>query len=218
MGTILIKVGQVDVEQIDDDRVCQQIKQNGQFEPESLRAWGAACENGKAKWVLDVGSYGGLFGIAAALMKNSVIGFEPNPILFKRTKANQSLNGVDYKVIQIAVSDKNGKAMLGFNPNVRLTSGASLERKGPAMMEVDLMFLDEIKVESTGNIGLVKIDVEGHEAAVIRGAKNLIKVNKPKLLIETMNDEKRKKEIISLLPDYKVVAFMDNRNLWMEPR
>ena len=218
MGTILIKVGLVDVEQIDDDRVCQHIKQNGKFEPESLLAWGKACEGGKAACVLDVGSYGGLFGIAAALMGNVSTAIEPNPILSKRTKANQALNGVSYKVIEAAASDKVGKAMLGFNPNVRLTSGASLERKGPAMMEVKTMTLDSLGEHYFTGVGAIKIDVEGHEAAVIRGAFNLIKKNKPFLLIETMNDEKRKNEIIKLLPGYKVVKFMDQRNLWMEPR
>lgn len=215
MGTLLIKVGGVDVEQIDDDRVCAHIKQNGQFEPQSLMGWGRLCSYGVG-CVLDVGSYGGLFGIAAALMKNQVIAIEPNPIMVKRTKANQALNGVSYEVIQAGASDKVGKAMLGFNPNVRLTSGASLERKGPAMMEVQTMMLDGII--SKHRIGAIKIDVEGHEAAVIRGAQKLIKENKPVLLIETMDDPKRKQEIIDLLPNYRVVAFMDQRNLWMEPK
>lgn len=215
MGTLLIKVGGVDVEQIDDDRVCAHIKQNGQFEPQSLMKWGLVCSNGVG-CALDVGSYGGLFGIAAALMKNQVIAIEPNPIMVKRTKANQALNGVSYEVIQAGASDKVGKAMLGFNPNVRLTSGASLERKGPAMMEVQTLKLDGII--SKHRIGAIKIDVEGHEAAVIRGAQELIKENKPVLLIETMDDPKRKQEIMALLPDYRVVAFMDQRNLWMEPK
>lgn len=218
MGTLIIKVGGVDVEQIDDDRVCAHIKQNGQFEPQSLIAWGKACADGRAKCVIDVGSYGGLFGIAAALMRNAVIAIEPNPILVKRTNANAALNGVIYhNVIQAAASDKKGEAMLGFNPNVRLTSGASLERKGPAMMEVKTMTLDSLEGFLPAKVGAIKIDVEGHEAAVIRGALELIKHNKPVLMIEVMTDEKRKQEIISLLPGYKMKAFMDNRNLWMEP-
>lgn len=215
MGTILIKVGTVDVEQIDDDRVAAAVLRDGQFEPETLKEWGKICAGGKAGTIIDVGSYGGLFGIAAALLKNKAFGIEPNPILFKRTKANQALNGVDYHVIQAAASDKTGSAQLGFNPNVRLTSGASLERKGPASMEVKTMTLDTLPMNK---YGAIKIDVEGHEASVIRGAKNLIKVNRPVLVIEVLKDEKRKQEIIDLLPEYRVMAFMDGRNLLMYPR
>lgn len=219
MGTLLIKVGTVDVEQIDDDRVAAAVRRDGQFEPQSLIAWGKACANGKAGCVIDVGSYGGLFGIAAALLGNKVIAIEPNPILVKRTNANAALNGVIYsKMIQAGASDKVGKADFGFNPNVRLTSGGSLERKGPASFEVKTITLDSLEGSLPSKVGAIKIDVEGHEAAVIRGALKLIENNKPKLLIEVLTDEKRKQEIIALLPGYKLVAFMDNRNLWMEPK
>src|SRR6185503_16078025 len=134
MATVLVKVHPVDVEIIDDDRVAAAVRRDGQFEPETLRLWGSLCEGGKAGTVIDVGSYGGLFGIAAKLLKNEVIAFEPKPIMFKRTKANSALNGVTFRVFKAAASDKEGDAQLGFNPEIALTSGSSLERKGPASM------------------------------------------------------------------------------------
>lgn len=218
MATILVKVPPVDVEIIDDDRVAAAVRRDGQFEPESLKAWGKICEGGKAETIIDVGSYGGLFGIAAKLLKNNVIAFEPKPIMVKRTKANSALNGVAFKVIQAAASDKDGTADLGFNPEIALTSGSSLERKGPARMEVKTIRLDSLNGQIEGRIGAIKIDVEGHEASVVRGALELIKKHKPTLIIETMDHEERKKEIKKLLPDYKVEAFMDNRNLLMVPK
>ena len=50
--------------------------------------------------------------------------------------------------------------------------------------------LDNILINK--NIGFIKIDVEGHEKNVIIGAENIIKKNKPNLLIEI--EEKHTKE------------------------
>lgn len=217
MGTILVKVPPVDVEIIDDDRVAAAVRRDGQFEPDSLKAWGKLCEGGKGV-MIDVGSYGGLFGIAARLMKNEVLAIEPKPIMAKRTRANAALNGVAYPVLIIAASDKDGKADLGFNPENALTSGSSLERRGPARMMVRTARLDSLNGEMpAGQVRAIKIDVEGHEAAVVRGALKLIAKHKPVMIIETMDHEKRKAEIKGLLPGYRVSAFLDGRNLLMEP-
>ena len=42
--------------------------------------------------------------------------------------------------------------------------------------------LDDLLINN--NIGFIKIDVEGHEKNVVMGAINLIKKNKPNLLVE----------------------------------
>lgn len=216
MGTLLVKVHPVDVEIIDDDRVAAAVKRNGQFEPQSLKAWGEICTGGKAKLALDVGSYGGLFGIAAKLMKNDVIAFEPKPIMVRRTKANQALNGVEYVCVQAAASDKDGKAMLGFNPDLALTSGSSLEMTGAARMEVKTVTIDSMDLK---DVGAIKIDVEGHEASVIRGAIKTIQQFKPWMIVEVLSDVKRKNEVIELLEStHKVKANLDNRNLLFGPR
>ncbi len=222
MGTLLVKVGRVDVEIIDDDRVAHAVRRNGQFEPESLAAWADMCDGGKAGLVIDVGSYGGLFGIAAKLMKNEVIAIEPKPTMVRRTRANAALSGVKYAVLSLAASDRNGVADLGFDPANALTSASSLERKGPARMEVETKRLDDILTMTAlakigHQVGAIKIDVEGHEAAVIRGALAIIERDRPALIVETLDDEKRKAEVQALLPGYHVAAWMDRRNLLMMP-
>ena len=56
------------------------------------------------------------------------------------------------------------------------------------------------------NISIMKIDVEGHEIAVLEGALNTIKRNKPKILIEVWNRPKRQKEFMEFMKkiNYKV--------------
>jgi FkbM family methyltransferase len=218
MGTLLVKVGTVDVEIIDDDRVAAAVRRDGQFEPQSLAAWGEICAAGKAGVIIDVGSYGGLFGIAAKLLGNEVLAVEPKPIMIRRTRANAALNGVSFKVIKAAASDHEGTANLGFNPAIALTSGSSLERKGPAFMQVHTVMLDNLIIPPPGKIGAIKIDVEGHEAAVIRGAVSLIAEHKPTIIIEVLSDDARRKAVEDLLPDYKVKAVLDTRNLLMIPK
>ena len=60
-------------------------------------------------------------------------------------------------------------------------------------------------------ISLVKIDVNGHEYSVVRGLQNIIKKNKPVLIIET---EKNIKKIEALLKklNYKKYLFNTNEN------
>jgi FkbM family methyltransferase len=218
MGTLLVKVGTVDVEIIDDDRVAAAIRRDGKFEPDSLSVWGEICTGGKAGIVIDVGSYGGLFGIAAKLLGNQVIAIEPKPIMIRRTNANAALNGVNYQVIEAAASDHTGKANLGFNPSIALTSGSSLERKGPATMKVKTFMLDSLVIRPNDKVGAIKIDVEGHEAGVIRGALKLIEQYKPILIVEVLADETRQKAVEALLPEYQIKAVMDTRNLLMVPK
>ena len=50
-------------------------------------------------------------------------------------------------------------------------------------------------------LDLIKIDAEGHEIPILKGAKEIIKKFKPLILTEF--DLKNKQEIIDLLPEYK---------------
>lgn len=218
MGTIAVKVGPCDVEIIDDDRVAAAVRRDGQFEPQSLKWWGAFCEKGKAEFVIDVGSYGGLFCIAARVMKNDVLAIEPKPIMARRTLANAALNGVEVHLIEAAASTSNGYAELGFNPGIALTSGSSLERKGPATMKVRTVTLDSLILDFPAPVTAIKIDVEGHEAKVLLGARKLLQQFKPHILIETMADDNRKTEVLEILKGTHIcTGFLDGRNLLMEP-
>jgi FkbM family methyltransferase len=47
--------------------------------------------------------------------------------------------------------------------------------------------LDDLKIKK--KISFIKIDCEGFEMEVLKGGKNMIKVNKPVLLIENLNNK-----------------------------
>jgi len=60
--------------------------------------------------------------------------------------------------------------------------GNYLQNEKFIIHKVKLGKLDDILISN--RIGFIKIDVEGHEKNVLEGAKNLIKKNKPNLLVE----------------------------------
>ena len=57
---------------------------------------------------------------------------------------------------------------------------------GDLQEEVDVFPLDELEFEHP--VGLIKIDVEGHEIQVLEGATQTIKKDKPALLVEVRED------------------------------
>lgn len=211
MDFLEIKVGPVTVKLLEDDRICQHIKSGKTFEPHTLAAWADMCIPGTE--VIDVGAYSGLFSIAAAKIGAIPTAIEALPQMQEQLAKNMKLNEVSFNVIKAAASDKDGTARLGYNERVHLTAGASLLRKSGPGHIVNLVRLDDIDVK---NVSAIKIDVERLEANVLRGAKTLLALWKPMLIVEFLDESA--KDLISLtIPDYDIVSVLDVRNLIMVP-
>lgn len=194
-----------------DRTVHHQI--NGGFEPETLAAWIDAVRPGAV--ALDVGAYTGLFSIIAASRGGRSIAIEPLPVNCHRIGLNASLNGVHVVIAQAAASDFDGVGMLRYNGDLHLTSGGTLERHGRRthQMQVPLVTVDALALRSCA---VMKIDVEGHEAKVIAGARKVIDNFRPRMIVETLS-EVAGLEVARLLPDYKLSAFLDGRNAVFDP-
>jgi FkbM family methyltransferase len=90
-------------------------------------------------------------------------------------------------VHQLGISDKKGE----FEINAPLIDGqpaygfASVEQSWPAGQSIshriETRTLDSFSFE---NVSLIKIDIEGHEAAALRGAQETLKRCRPALIIE----------------------------------
>ena len=127
----------------------------------------------------------------AKLQKNTgkIFCFEPVPHLFKRLKHNVSIN--DFKGISIhniALSDK--KEDLFFNlPQSQNSGGIFLsDNITEESKKVSSVPLDEFCSENQiDKIDVIKIDVEGFELKVLKGAMLSLKKFKPKMFIE-IND------------------------------
>ena len=124
-----------------------------------------------------------------------VCAFEPmfHKIVNLNTKNNKLKHEI--KVYPIALSDKSKKVHM-YIPNKVKTSG--LRNYGGTSMYKTAGFDDQTKTEVechklddmyTGTPSIIKVDVEGHELEVLKGAENTIRKYMPTLLIEIFNFE-----------------------------
>jgi FkbM family methyltransferase len=139
---------------------------------------------------VDVGSNIGLHTVRLAKLvgpQGEVIAVEPDPEIAHRASENIALNGLaNARVIQAAASAAAGeivalyraadvnpnRAMASLHPHAHLT--------GPAI-EVPTITIDDA---CPGPVALMKIDVEGHEAAVVAGAAETIARYSPAIVFE----------------------------------
>ena len=197
--------------------VCQHMLKEGCFEPESLAVWAAALRPGRV--ALDIGAYTGIYAIGAALMGATVWAFEPYPVTFDRLHHNAGLNGIGttgregLTSVMNAVSAEAGDALLCHDRPRGFPSAASLERSGRYGVQVTTVALDQLTLP--GRVSVMKIDVERHEPAVLRGAAALLERDRPVLIVESLGPAEER-AILAAAPDYRIMNRLDRRNLLLE--
>jgi FkbM family methyltransferase len=143
------------------------------------------CDSGKVS--VDVGAASG--GFARVLARHSVRceAFEANPSNWPALTA--ALADLPARVHECALSDVDGEVVLrvpvvdGTDDLPLSTIEASNELGGAEIRTVSIPCrrLDGFELEP---VGFMKIDVEGHELAVLRGAEGVLNRDRPNLLIE----------------------------------
>jgi FkbM family methyltransferase len=219
MGVATLEIDGLEVKLIETgDRIvfhAQHPEHSGSYEPDSLAMWSKLIK--PEMTVLDVGAYTGLYSIIAALRGAKVTALEPMPANFWRLRINAMRNKVKVTAIAAAASDHEGTATLHYNPNVSLTTGASLE-EGLAK-HADALVVKCITIDSLGleDLAAMKIDVEWHEPCVLAGAMQTIERCRPVLLIETLDKEMRER-VTRMLPGYNDAVIFDTRNTLYTPK
>lgn len=111
--------------------------------------------------------------------------FEPIPTMFDelRRKFSQRCTILPY-----ALSDNEGITTFNFVRNAPAYSGINRRKYAVAKpdieeIEVELKRLDDV-IPTGISIGLIKIDVEGAELGVLRGAKDLLNRDRPLVIFE----------------------------------
>jgi FkbM family methyltransferase len=174
---------------------------NFDYEPPLANAMVAtmASWNAKGGHLLDIGAHVGYFALMMAKLapQCTVDAFEPvqeNLEFLKRIKEENKLDNL--VIHEVALSDKEGT--LGFLTNVTNATAASMgfleqggglhddvsrERMGAFVRrEVPTKLFDSFGI---GPVTGMKLDVEGAEAMVLRGAKEALAAHKPDVFIET---------------------------------
>lgn len=150
---------------------------------EALRPGDAAIDVGANK-----GSF--VYPLARAVGRSGrVLAFEPQQQLaaYLRTMvARCRLPQVE--VSSVALSDSAGHAALfapaaGHSPGATLVDGAHVPT-GWVKQEIETTTLDAAAAGESRRIGALKIDVEGHEMAVLRGAEATLARHRPVVVFE----------------------------------
>ena|SRR5256885_6174242 len=139
--------------------------------------------------VIDIGANVGVYALpwAAIYTDVTVHCFEPNPAVRRRLARNVALNQLTER-IQLhaeALSDHAGTATLyGSDDMSTLNKGVHTGAGQAAPTEVALARLDDIFGVEGPPVSLIKIDVQGHELEVLRGADAVISHHRPALILE----------------------------------
>jgi FkbM family methyltransferase len=135
---------------------------------------------------LDVGASIGIYAAEMARYAGKVIAFEANPDVAAFTARVAPRN---VEVVNVALSSAPGRAALTMPLNSKgraVTELASVAARHPSeeqaiTIDVETRRLDGFPIS---NCSFIKIDVEGHEEAVLDGASGLIAAQRPALMIE----------------------------------
>lgn len=141
---------------------------------------------------VDAGAHSGMVSIFLAEFYQEVFAFEPHPMVFKILSFNVENNDTSGNITALNVGLSSNEQQLVLQDHKERNAGGSTFESlaGYATINSGHRFvcsvsrLDQVPEISGKEIGLIKIDVEGHELSMLRGAENLIKSQRPVIIME----------------------------------
>jgi len=139
--------------------------------------------------LFDIGAHFGIFSLAAAHFGGTAVAVDPSPIATRIIRTQTNLNGYydRVKIVQAAVGEAGGTVEM-------LSSGVFSDgyfkmingRSRRDVRQIPSTTIDKIS-QQYGEPTHIKIDVEGQEAAVLRGATGTLSRCSPVLFMELHN-------------------------------
>jgi FkbM family methyltransferase len=160
----------------------------------------------QGKTVYDIGSYEGVFSAFFARAigpEGTLVIFEPNPECQAMTSANLKLNGFRFQMEPVGLGNQHAKMVLTYPSRepARSTLDAEIaemidheQHRGVKRATVNIERLDDLmKARAFKAPDFLKIDTEGAELEVVRGAEDTIRQYHPAMYIEMHGADMKQK-------------------------
>jgi FkbM family methyltransferase len=136
--------------------------------------------------VYDIGAHVGFFSLLCGRLAGPdgrVYAFEPRADNIERLQRNIAINGAEnIRVVPAAACDRRGDATFVLEKSTLEGHLAAADEAGGARVRTET--IDALVADGMPAPDFLKVDVEGAEAAVIRGAAQTIASRRPLLLVE----------------------------------
>jgi FkbM family methyltransferase len=135
--------------------------------------------------LLDVGACHGLFSLAftQGRPEAKALAVEPSPLAWEVLEANVRRNpGARVTPLRAAVGAEPGVLRMRFSWHHLEASPESTD--DPDAISIPLRTLDDVREERAFRPDVMKVDVEGYEIFVLRGAQRILDEDRPLLFLE----------------------------------
>jgi FkbM family methyltransferase len=143
--------------------------------------------------VIDVGGNIGFFVLILNEMlgdEGNIFSFEPSKRLKERLEKTIKINNIkNVTIVNLALGESERKTTLHYNPKqTGLSSIITDFKNGLVSEEIQITSLDKFSENIQSRISFIKIDTEGYEPQVLKGARKIISRDKPTIYIELGGD------------------------------
>lgn len=154
----------------------------------------------KQSTCVDIGANIGYFSSLFSHCGRSVSSFEPHPIIFQRLQEN-CRRLTNAKCYPVALDETSGEAELFIPAKFDANEGIASLRPVDKATSVKVKTQKFDEVFPNEKIDIIKIDVEGHELSVFKGATSALANNRIKnILFEDF--EGKKSPVVQYLQEY----------------
>lgn len=174
---------------------------------------------------VDVGAHIGHFTYNALDRFKDIVAFEPRPLNFQCLERNVNARVAklrkkprSVRLFLAAVGDvQMHKPRAWFSdPSAGKNSGAweiSLEDNGGEELATDFLTIDSLQLK---DCDLIKIDTQGWESRVLKGAAKTIEACKPVLIVELVNDSNINELLIKEVQamGYNILAIVQKNGIF----
>lgn len=178
------------------DHIANTIALFGQYEKNELdfivKKFGPRL---RYRAILDIGANIGNHTVAFSKIAGNVFAFEPNKLIFDVLKLNTTTlpnvqifnfgaSDADITINAIVPKNNLGGGTVASSPaSKKLLLGSQFYAQ-----DFELKCLESLSFVKEAQVGLIKIDVEGHELSAFKGLKSILLRDKPVILFEQKNN------------------------------